>query len=487
MSVFAENEFRRQPLSAFGHIIFKTIVQMAKNFWPFFLFIIIKKEREKDPGEDLIYLILPVFVLIKALLDYFFFRFKITEDELQVKSGILSRKQITLPIHKIQTVHINQNWVQKIFHLSELSFDSPGSNKEEIKIQFRQSEAEALKEFILQKKKSEEEVVENNAEIISELNFKDLLKLGFTANHFETLLILFGLTFSLLNNIKGMIEDYETLMEDSTNKLLESDIFLISIGIITVLILAILVSLIRTIIAYLNFKISKNIQGFTVNKGLINNSQQVLPFKKVQYVSWKTNWLRKKIPMYIFEFHTIGGLEVKNNLKIRVPITSEGILDKLAETYLPILPEQFDKKLSIDKSYWMRKTLINGLAPSILLFFPLFYLIEQKIFLLALLAFPIYLVLNYSLYKKNFLFSWTNQLIHIRTGVFGNKIILLKWEKIQSVKIRQNLFQQGKNLADLVVYTAGGTITAPYIPLESARELQNFALFKVETSQSAWH
>ncbi|WP_424288599.1 PH domain-containing protein [Daejeonella sp.] len=52
---------------------------------------------------------------------------------------------------------------------------------------------------------------------------------------------------------------------------------------------------------------------------------------------------------------------------------------------------------------------------------------------------------------------------------------------MQSVKISQSPYQQRKFLADLSLHTAGGTITAPYIPLEAARELQNFALFKIES------
>jgi putative membrane protein len=486
MSVGVQTEFCRQPFAAVGHIIVKTILQLAKSFWPFFLFIIIKSDGKVDSNENYVYLLIAAFILIKALIDYFFFRFRFTEDEVQVKSGIFSRKQITLPLHKIQTVHVNQNWVQKIFNLSELSFDSPGSNKEEIKIQFQKIEAKELMEFILQKKKTEEQI-ENKDEILSKLSFKDLLKLGFTANHFETLLILIGLSISFLNNIKGFFEDYESLMEDSTNKLVESGAFLIAMGVFAILILSMLVSLVRTIISYLNFQITKNAQGFNIKKGLINNSQKVLPFEKVQYVSWKTNWLRKKISMYLFEFHTIGGVEVKSNLKIKAPITSDLVLNNLASVYFPNIPEQFENVLRIDKSYWFRKTLFNGLLPAILLLFPLLYFIEERYFLFYLIALPLYLFFNYGLYRKKFRFSWTNKLIHIQNGVFGDKTILLKWEKIQSVKISQNLYQQRKHLADLVIHTAGGTIIAPYIPLEAARELQDLALYKIEINKTNWH
>jgi uncharacterized membrane protein YdbT with pleckstrin-like domain len=113
--------------------------------------------------------------------------------------------------------------------------------------------------------------------------------------------------------------------------------------------------------------------------------------------------------------------------------------------------------------------------------------VGEKHFLFLILALPLYLFINYGMYRKKFLFSWTDELIHIHTGVFGEKTSLLRWEKIQSVKIRQNLFQQSKTLADLVIHTAGGTIIAPYIPIEVARELQNIALYKVETDRNNWH
>jgi uncharacterized membrane protein YdbT with pleckstrin-like domain len=103
-----------------------------------------------------------------------------------------------------------------------------------------------------------------------------------------------------------------------------------------------------------------------------------------------------------------------------------------------------------------------------------------------LLFIPFYVTLYFWLYSRKYLFSWTSNLIHINTGVFGNRTIVLKWEKIQSVKISQSLYQQHKFLADLIINTAGGPIKVPYIPLKAARELQNFALYKVESSEEGW-
>jgi len=188
--------------------------------------------------------------------------------------------------------------------------------------------------------------------------------------------------------------------------------------------------------------------------------------------------------MFLFEFHTIGGKEVKNKLKIKVPVTSEIILQKLATTYITDIPEHFASSLKVHPSYLYRNTLFFGILPSVILAIPLFIFADEKALLLLLL--PFYVFLYFWLYSRKLLFSWTSNLVHIKTGVFGNRTVILKWEKIQSVKISQSLYQQRNSLADLIINTAGGTITAPYIPLEAASELQNFALYKVESSGEGW-
>ena len=477
-------EFSRQPFMAVWQILFKTIVQLLKSLWPFVLIVLLRSDGDRDTAGEIILILFPIIAFIKALADYLFFKFRITDEEVQVKSGIFSRKQVTLPLSKIQSVHINQSWIQKIFNLSELAFDTPGSGKTEVTIQLEKQQAEELMAFVLQKSTAAEKI-EHNDDLIAELRLKDLLKLGLSSNHFETLLILIGVFLSFLNNIKDIITDYnENLLEVSTNQIIESSILFISMGVFAILILSVVVSLFRTILAYINFRITKTGQGFNINKGLINSSQKLVSFEKVQYVSWKTNWLRKKISMYLFEFHTIGGKEVKNNLKIKVPVTSELILQKLAGSYLPDIPEQFASNLRIHPSYLYRNTLFFGILPSLVLSIPLFLFANEKAILLVLM--PLYVFLYFWLYGRKFLFSWTSKLVHINTGVFGNRTVLLKWEKIQSVKISQSLYQQRKSLADLVIHTAGGTITAPYIPLEAARELQNFALYKIESSGVNW-
>lgn len=488
MSLSNFNEFRREPILALVQILAKTLVQFLKNFWPFLLFIILKTNSEKERGDDLVYFIIPIVVLFKSVIDYFFYRIKITDDEIQVKSGILSRKQILLAMHKIQTVHINQSWIQKIIGISELAFDSPGSSKAEIKIQLNNKDANELMSLILAKKEneiSEDEIIVE--EIISEFSFKDLLRLGLSSNHLETFIILIALGFSFLNNIKDLFDDFDGLMEDSTNQFIQSSLVQFLILLMLISIITILFSLVRVIITYANFRITKSINGFNISKGIFNSTQKLLPFKKIQYISWKTNWLQQKLSLYIYEFHTVGGLEITDNLKIKVPLSSDESIKQLSDPYKFKSIEEFDNNLKIHPSYWYRNLFFIGILPVLTLVFPLYWYLNDKQILLVLILPPIYFGLYFRLFYNKFQLSWNNKLIHVGTGAFGKKTILLKWNNIQSIKISQSLFQQKNNIANLIIHTAGGTIKAPYISLNSAQELQNIALYHVEQSVEPWH
>ena len=119
-----------------------------------------------------------------------------------------------------------------------------------------------------------------------------------------------------------------------------------------------------------------------------------------------------------------------------------------------------------------------------LLAFPIYFFDPTKT--LYLFIIPIYAALYFWLFQRKFRLDYTEEVIHIKTGVFGSRMLILKWDKIQSVKISQSLFQQKKMLADVIIYTAGGTISATYIPIETAREIQNFALFKIESKITSW-
>ena len=74
-------------------------------------------------------------------------------------------------------------------------------------------------------------------------------------------------------------------------------------------------------------------------------------------------------------------------------------------------------------------------------------------------------------------------LIH---GSLGTHYTYLPFFKVQNIEMKQNIFQEKRNIVDLVFQTAAGKIKIPCINKEKAIEIYNYTLYKVENSTAPW-
>jgi len=98
----------------------------------------------------------------------------------------------------------------------------------------------------------------------------------------------------------------------------------------------------------------------------------------------------------------------------------------------------------------------------------------------------LYTFLNAWYYRKNFRLFVAPDAFQVISGIWGRKVRVVKWYKIQQVILQQSLYQQRKQLATIRLVTAGGAIRIPFIPLELAQQIQNYALYEVERSDRPW-
>ena len=476
--------FQRQPKSAFLLVLFSSFTKIAKGIWPFILLMLFSKKQENGFTIYLVTLV-PLFALFFSVLRFFFFRFSVLDNQLLVKEGILKKNNLVLPFNKIQAVHLNQNWLHQMLDMAEVSFDSPGSDEAEVKIILGKPEAEALKEYISGAGINAVDQPGILRERIVKLTTQDLFKLGISANHLETLAIMIGLVISFFNNIKELVEDqFEELFNQSASTLMNSGIAFVIYFILLVLLISIVVSFLRIVMNYANFSVFKTEAAFSVSSGLINTREKVIPFKKIQFISWKTNLIRKKIPIYLFEFHSIGGPTTDEKLKIKIPVTNISLLNKLAEVYHPI-PETDRPFILISKNYIFRTTLIQGILPFLIIAPAVFFYFNLSS-ALATLILPAYVLFSSYLFCLKFRLSYDSEIIQLNKGILGINSLILRWKNIQSVTIQQSLYQQSHKLASVSLSTAGGTIQVPFITLEDAQYLQNYSLYKIESSPETW-
>ncbi|MEO5564645.1 MAG: PH domain-containing protein [Chitinophagaceae bacterium] len=477
---------QRQSPAAVFVVIVKVLLQLLKAAWPLILIYFLRSPSKRGNTLEIIIIGISSLAIIKALIELYFFRFSIVNNELIIKKGFFTKETIVLPISKIQVVHIDKTWIHNLFNTGQVSFDSAGSEKIEIKINAIQlKKAEALKEFVTgSMQQSAEQSVKRSDEVILSLGIKDLLKLCISANHLEAFFILLAFGFSVFNNIEEVTGDtkgfWQWLIEFTQGS---SGKMLLTLA-IAIMLISVMISVVRILLLYADFRISRSERGFHIHTGMINVKEKLVPFKKVQYISWKANWVRQKINFYLLNFHATGSEKVKNKQQVKVPVTRKEFIPKLVEFYHALLPVGELSALRIQRAYIFRKTLLTGIIPSIVLGAICFPFIHYYS-LLLLLMIPLTAFHSWLFHKKFRLWA-DKDVVQVKKGIYGVEELIMKWSNIQKTKLQQSPYQRQKQLATLKIYTAGGTVVIPYITYRQAIQIMNYALYKVETDPASW-
>jgi len=244
------------------------------------------------------------------------------------------------------------------------------------------------------------------------------------------------------------------------------------------------ISVLRIVLKFANLNIQLNTKGFTLQHGLLNSHQQFIGARKIQFIVWKANWIRRKIGMYMFYIKTAGEDDLKKKQRIHVPVTRNEHLQQLAAYYQTAMPSATSAVNVIQKQYIYRTILLKGL-PMLLLSVGISVYWWGWYSCLFLVWFAYYVVRTI-IYQKNFSI-WVNEsAIEISTGVWGREKLILNWNKLQVITTRQNIYQRKNNLATLSLFTASGEVKLPYLLLSEARWLADYAAMKTESSQQNW-
>lgn len=482
---------QRQAKAGLLIIIYKSAITIIKTLWPLLAVLLFHKNRKGTNALEIALIALPVLTLVISLINYFYFRFYIADDKLIIRKGFIIKKTITIPLQKIQAVHIEQNLLHQVANVAKVKIDTAGTEKTEAIIDaIAVHKAEQLKEFLLREKQhtTEEAAVHPPARDIPvmRLSMKDLLKLGLSANHIQAFFIVLAFSISMLQNLEEVFGDrIIKAVRDSSS---EVGISVVSVSLVVafVLCISVFVSMIRILLNYFDFQLTETSQGFKIKTGLINTRQNLVPFSKIQYISWEANWIRRKIGLFNMEFHQVMS-DDQNNKKqrVKVPLTQPAYIDKLLAHYHGRIQPSAAANYGIHPAYTFRRTLLMGILPVALLLTILLLANWNPWLFLMLLWIPV-IALHAFVFRRNFRLYLAPDALQVNSGIWGRKTQVIRWYKTQQVFLNQSIYQRRKALATLYLSTAGGTIAIPYIPLELAQQIQDYTLYEVEREERPW-
>ncbi|EOT25596.1 PH domain-containing protein [Enterococcus saccharolyticus] len=277
------------------------------------------------------WLIVGLFLLISiiASFQYFTHYYKVTTDSLIVYSGIVNKKETIIPYERMQTLKQQQWFFFKPFHVVRLSIETAGGSSTEA-----EAVLPAVPERIVQRL---EQLRGNHLEEVSETDGYEI-----PANQ----ILLFSLTnLSMFATFVALFAFFDQLIPDTWSSRLFSlgeqflqagwFMFLVAGG--SVLLLVSVVSIIKNMILYYRFRVTRQQATITIESGLFERKIQKIPLTKIQGVQIHQQVLRKLFGLVSVEVLLASGQEEGDDMKqvFLLPIIHEQAMYRVLAMLLP--------------------------------------------------------------------------------------------------------------------------------------------------------
>ncbi len=438
-----------------------------------------------------------VLLVVHSILYYLNFYFYIQDDEFILKKGYLNKKTLSIPLGRIQNINTKQNLLQQFLSVSSLELDTAGSAVKELKIHaLEQNYVKELYEQLSLKKDDSLEV-ELDSEIdtkepvrvpelktILQLSWTDLFKIGISRNHLKAGLVILFFVWQFFDQVTESLNiDQEGYYNDAQNYLLSSGLVFVLFMVVILILLGLLFSLVDTFLKYFELRLSKSDRAYQLQSGLLNRKNALVPFNKIQEIEWITNPLMRLLGLFQVKVGQASSAEIKTKQQVIIPGCTASHIQNIKDDIFGTDQPDGGEKYYTDKYYIRRLWMFWGWLP--LTASP--FLILQNQWFWAVI--PVWLVLTLTMavvhVKKRYFQISTEQIMTSR-GTFGHKWTQIELFRLQNIEYKQSVFQKRKKLASLQIYTASGSFSVPFINENLARELYNFLLYKIESTDRHW-
>ena len=469
--------------------------KFIRAFWPLLLVLVFRNRWFQDQtllvSAALIWLVL---LLVHSILDYLYFYFYVDGDEFVLKKGYLKKKTLTIPLDRIQSVNTKQNLLQQLLQVVTLEIDTAGTVGKELKIHaLNEAYSRELQHELHKGRKKRttegydeiQEAAEVREEEVLNLTPADLLKIGISQNHIRAALVILAFGMQLFQQVEDVFEEQAKEYSGAFVQFLsESGWALLTFMIIFFLLVAIVFSLVSTVLKYYGFRLMKKEGTYRIESGLINKRNVIIPHHKVQELNWETGPLKKIFGIYHLVFRqAVSGQNRRRQQLVDAPGCLQNHLEVLktdlfGEDKLSDQPE-----IHSHPFYFRRLWMLFGWTP-VIIAAPFFYS-EWEFWTVVALWLPLSAWYSYLKLKKRY-FRINNTQVRISKGAVSHQWKQMKMNKIQAVEFRQTLFQKRRSLATLRIMNAAGTMSIPYIEEELARKIMDYLLYHTEISSESW-
>lgn len=507
---FAPGEWRRLSPWAIAHFAQKAVVQNLQLLviGGFSAYIgTARMERFTIPWA--LPLAIIALVLIGSTLTYLFYRYRVVEDAVQVRRGMLFKQHLNLSFQRIQNIGIEHPFYFRPFGLVTLKIDGAGSKGEEVNLAALDlSQAQSLRDFILTKKKLAGPAQETSAatavaddasaaaseELFFTRSVPDLIVHGLTNNRaFIVVAAVFGYLFqsgiSPVDIVRSLGIDFDVAIAGLSLVRLT---LLIVLSFIAAIGAMALLSVVVSIFTYYGFTMYRTGDSLTIRRGLLTKHEIHVRKSRIQTIHLRQDWLDRLLGRCNILLERIshsqaqGQAAAAQTRRILVPsvrmreiaIVIDEILPGCHPTELAYTPVSFryfvKHSIIVSAFYVIAIGVVLNLPPAL-----------SWLLAALLVLWPLHMVRTWLRWKAGGLAVEADRLV-ARSGAIGIDYRLLAMHKVQDVTHIQSLLMRRHDLSSLRLNTASASIHVPHMPSSFIRRVVDYCAFRVESTARSW-
>jgi putative membrane protein len=458
----------------------------------------------------IVFLVVAGAFLSNAILSFLFYRYRLSKDQIEIRSGIFFKKHINLPYERVQNVKLEQPVYYRMTGFACLLLDTAGSKNVEARVvALPLAIAQDMKNQILsfQKNTHEKRSNENGTEstgsntiheedetLLNERSLRDLVIHGISSNRiwiFLGMLAPFyqGLTDKIFTFLKALGLDLEQIFDLANNPWWKIGIFALSLALAVILLMT-LFSILGSILSFYGFALTRRGDSFIRRCGLLTKHEVHMKLARLQMIVRDQDWPDRLLGRHNLKYDQVNAK--RNNAdpaslgdKIVVPSVTTEQCQALTDNVYPDNQMGTLEFTPISKRFILRY--VGYLV------FPGFSLAAGTLIavgqgkLAALLLVPALLLTGLIILRwKRWGYGRDANYIYVRQGIFGVDLYCAPIYKIQQTTFNQSLLQKRHNLCSIDLVFASQELSVPYMSKKEGLDLINQALFDVESTKRSW-
>lgn len=480
----------------------------ALNLWPVFAgAIAIPATREWILDLGILGFVL--ILLGASIINFWFFKFHFDDDRIQIRRGLIFKKNLTLYFERVQEANLEQAVYFRPFGLWALKLESAGSGKEEIILPgIHHLLANNIKQRVLDAQKKspatqkvqspdEQAVVVNQAALSEKptidyqikLEPIDLLRYGLMHNTLIYYVAIFGPLLGqnekFWQNIGPWLQQSE-LVQIFSQYLSSHNLWLgimaVVVLVVLVLLLVYLISILLALVKYWNYTLIVEGERFQYHAGLLNRLASGFRKHKLQTLVVKQSLIARLLNRYSVEVRQTNEANRKQgeiNLGFVIPVVTEKQLRDILQMLNIQTPEW--KKCIPAKMFW--DTFIYGgiitlvvAATLMTTEIPVWWSLGALLLILFLSVKNWYSI-GYDINQEGFA---------VKQGILGIKTTYVPQIKIQKIQISQGPIQRLHNTASIALWSGATLERLNFIPLDRLQAEREKIITSIARFRGRW-